>query len=74
MLGFSCYRTAFQIRFLLRDCFKYSVAINNHAQEHPFPTESLILAFLLSQHKLINHLKPMISSKHSNNEIEDGWR
>ena len=72
MLGFSCCGTAFQIRFLLRDCFKYSVAINNHAQEHPFPTESLILVFLLSQ--LINHLKPMISSKHSNKEIEDGWR
>ena len=55
---------------LLNDCYKYSVAMNNHAQTHPFP-ESLIISLLLTQHKLINHLKSMISSKHSDNEFED---
>jgi hypothetical protein len=34
---------------LLNDCYKYSVAINIHAQIHLFP-ESLIMAFL-AQHK-----------------------
>jgi hypothetical protein len=48
---------------LLDDCYKYSVAINNQAQEHPFPAESLILALLLTQHKLIIHLKSMMQSK-----------
>jgi hypothetical protein len=48
---------------LLNNCYKYSVAINNHAQEHPFPAESLIMALLLTQHKLINQLKSMIQSK-----------
>ena len=28
---------------LLNDCYKYSLAINNHAQIHPFPSESLIM-------------------------------
>jgi len=42
---------------LLDDCYKYSVAINNHAELHPFPSESLIMSLLLSQHKLICHLK-----------------
>lgn len=48
---------------LLNDCYKYSVAINSHAQMHPFPSESLIMALLLTQHKLINHLKSIIPSK-----------
>jgi hypothetical protein len=48
---------------LLNDCYKYSIALNNHAQEHPFPTESLIMSLLLTQHKLINHLKSVIHSK-----------
>ena len=47
---------------LLDNCYKYAVAINNQAQEHPFPTESVILALLLSQHKIINHLKSIIQS------------
>lgn len=33
---------------LLKDCYKYSVAINSHAQTHPFPSESLIMALLLT--------------------------
>jgi hypothetical protein len=56
---------------LLNDCYKYSVAMNNHAQTHPFPAESLIMALLLTQHKLIEHLKLMILSKHSDNKYED---
>ena len=53
---------------LLNSCYLYSVAINNHAQEHSFPSESLIMSLLLAQHKLINQLKSMIqsTSKHYN--------
>jgi hypothetical protein len=47
---------------LLDSCYQYSVAINDHAQEHPFPSESLIMSLLLTQHKLINQLKSMIQS------------
>jgi hypothetical protein len=47
---------------LLNDCYKYSVAINNNAQTHPFPSESLIISLLLIQHKLIDQLKSMMQS------------
>jgi hypothetical protein len=47
---------------LLDDCYKYSLQMNNHAQTHPFSSESLIMALLLTQHKLINQLKSMILS------------
>jgi hypothetical protein len=47
---------------LLNDCYNYSVAINNHAQMHPFPSESLIMSLLLIQHKLIDQLKSMMQS------------
>ena len=47
---------------LLNDCYKYSVAMNNHAQTHPFPSESLIMSLLLIQHKLIHQLKSMMQS------------
>ena len=40
---------------LLDGYYKYSVALNNQAQEHPFPADSLILALLLIQHKLISN-------------------
>jgi hypothetical protein len=53
---------------LLDSCYKYSVAINNRAQTHPFPVESLIMALLLTQEKLINHLKSMIPTKQTDNE------
>lgn len=46
---------------LLERCYRYSVAINNHTQTHPFPPESLILVLLLTQHKLINHLRSRLS-------------
>jgi hypothetical protein len=48
---------------LLNDCYKYSLAINSQAQMYPFPSESLIMSLLLSQQKIINHLKTMIKSK-----------
>ena len=54
---------------LLDDCYKYSLAINSQAQEHPFPAESLIPALLLSQHKLIDHLKSMIKFKQTDNRL-----
>lgn len=56
---------------LLNDCYKYSVAMNSQAQTHPFPTESLIMALLLTQQKLIKYLKSIISSKQTDNEFED---
>jgi hypothetical protein len=46
---------------LLNDCYEYAVAINSH--NHPFPAEPVIMALLLSQHKMINHLKSIIQSK-----------
>jgi hypothetical protein len=37
---------------MLNDCQKCALAIN--AKETPFPTEPLIMALLLSQHKMIS--------------------
>ena len=54
---------------LLDSCYKYAIAINNH--DHPFPAEPVIITLLLSQHKLINHLKSIIPSKQTNNKLED---
>jgi hypothetical protein len=50
---------------LLDGCYKYAVAINSH--DHPFPAEPLIMSLLLSQHKLISHLKSMMKSDQSDN-------
>ena len=47
---------------LLDGCYEYAVAMNDHAQRHPFPSESLIMSLLLSQHKLICHLKSIMKS------------
>ena len=47
---------------LLNDCYRYSIAMNDHSQMHPFPSESLIMSLLLIQHKLIIHLKSIIQS------------
>jgi hypothetical protein len=55
---------------LLNDCYNYSLAMNNHAEIHPFPSESLIMALLLTQHKMIDHLKSLIESKQTKNEFE----
>jgi hypothetical protein len=38
---------------MLNDCHKYAAAINTKIQ--PFPTEPLIMALLLSQHKMIEY-------------------
>jgi hypothetical protein len=52
---------------LLDSCYKYAIAINSH--DHPFPTEPVIITLLLSQHKLINHLKSIIQSKQIDNKL-----
>ena len=39
---------------MLKDCQKYSLATN--AKGKPFPTEPLIMALLLAQHKMIGWL------------------
>ena len=54
---------------LFDSCYKYAVAINSH--DHPFPAEAVIMALLLSQHKLITQLKSIIQSKQTDNEFED---
>ena len=43
---------------MLEKCQKYSIAIN--AKGKPFPTEPLIMALLLEQHKVINWLENKI--------------
>jgi hypothetical protein len=43
---------------ILNDCQKYALAIN--AKETPFPTESLIMALLLKQHKMIGWLSKQV--------------
>jgi hypothetical protein len=44
---------------MLNDCYKYSAAIN--AKGEPFPGEPLLMALLLSQHKMIDWLTKQIS-------------
>jgi hypothetical protein len=43
---------------MLDGCQKYALAIN--AKGRPFPTEPLIMALLLEQHKMINWLQNKI--------------
>ena len=43
------------------DCQKYTLAIN--AKETPFPTENLIMALLLTQHKMILWLSEQFTKK-----------
>lgn len=43
---------------MLNDCHKYDTA--NNAKIQPFPTEPLIMALLLSQHKMIDWLNDQI--------------
>jgi hypothetical protein len=43
---------------MLEGCQKYSVAIN--AKGKPFPTEPLIMALLLEQHKMIDRLQKKV--------------
>jgi hypothetical protein len=48
---------------MLNDCYKYAAAIN--AKGGPFPSEPLIMALLLSQHKMIDWLTKQISKYES---------
>jgi hypothetical protein len=66
---------------MLNDCYKYAKAINAKAQ--PFPSESVIMALLFSQHKLIKWLEGQISKGKTNflnpldqslNEISHNYR
>jgi hypothetical protein len=43
---------------MLNDCHKYALAIN--AKGKPFSTEPLIMALLLSQHKMIKWLSEQV--------------
>jgi hypothetical protein len=56
---------------MLNDCYKYATAIN--AKGQPFPAEPLIMALLLSQHKMIDWLSKQISKYelpvNNNNEV-----
>ena len=44
---------------MLNNCYKYATAINSKGR--PFPAEPLIMALLLSQHKMIDWLIKQIS-------------
>ena len=44
---------------MLNDCEKYALAIN--AKGTPFPTEPLIMALLITQHKMISWLSEQVS-------------
>ena len=66
---------------MLNGCYKYAKAINAKAQ--PFPSESVIMALLFSQHKMIEWLEGQISEPkinilkpvdHSINEISHNYR
>ena len=46
---------------MLNDCYEYASAIN--AKGEPFPSEPLIMALLLSQHKIIEWLTDKISRR-----------
>ena len=54
---------------LLESCYKYSLAINEQSQTHVFPSETLIMSLLLTQHKLINQIKSMMQS--ANEQLKD---
>ena len=54
---------------MLNDCYKYAAAIN--AKGQLFPAEPLIMALLLSQHKMIDWLTKQTSKyeSHDNNKV-----
>jgi hypothetical protein len=51
---------------MLNDCYKYATVIN--AKGEPFPSEPLIIALLLSQHKMIDWLTEGVSKHESANK------
>jgi hypothetical protein len=56
---------------MLNDYYNYAAVIN--ATGEPFPTEPLIMALLLSQHKMIDWLTKQISkfSLHNNKKVNE---
>jgi hypothetical protein len=52
---------------MLNDCQKYALAIN--AKETPFPTEPLIMALLLAQHKMISWLARQTKSSQNSDTL-----
>jgi hypothetical protein len=46
---------------MLSDCYKYANAINTKGE--PFPTDSLLMSFLLSQQKMIDWLSVQVYGK-----------
>jgi hypothetical protein len=59
---------------MLNDCYKFAAAIN--AKRQPFPAEPLIMALLLSQHKMIDWLIKQISkyesvNNNNNNKVNE---
>jgi hypothetical protein len=55
---------------LLDNYYKNSVAINNQPQTHPYPSESLIMALLLTQ-QTHQSFEILIPSKQTDNRLED---
>ena len=51
---------------MLNDCYKYAAAIN--AKGEPFPAEPLLMTLLLSQHKMIDWLRELVSKHESDNK------
>ena len=56
---------------MLHDCHKYANPIN--AKGASFPSDQLIMALLLSQHKIIEWLTDRLSS-HSSLTMEADWQ
>ncbi len=48
---------------MLNDCYEYATTTAINAKGEPFPTEPLIMALLLSQHKIIDWLTKQLSKK-----------
>jgi hypothetical protein len=51
---------------MINDCYNYAAAIN--AKGEPFPAEPLIMALLLSQHKMIDWLRQLVLKHESDNK------
>jgi hypothetical protein len=47
---------------MLNDCYQYVQAVN--AKGEPFPAESLLMALIFSQHKMIGLLISKLGAKH----------
>src|SRR5688500_2936164 len=52
---------------MLNDCYKYAAAAIN-AKGEPFPAEPLIIALLLSQHKMIDWITELNIKQESDNK------